>query len=172
MHRLAGFEKKFRVAPIVASIRDPLDSISSSIQRYGLEPTDDVISDHIREYEKQGMWQLYEIWGKKNVLVLRYEDFAFDFDHMFAELEAFFKVAIPNQLKKRVVEEFSIDRVKQKAESRGEFANYDKEDQIHGQHISKFSGASGYYREFLSEQQIEHVYEHFKKIFVAFDYEI
>ena len=35
VHRLSKFEKNYRSAPIVASIRNPLDSISSSIQRYG-----------------------------------------------------------------------------------------------------------------------------------------
>lgn len=171
-HRLGSFEKRFRSAPIVSSIRNPLDSISSSIQRYGKEPTDEVVRQQIQEYDGEGMWDIFEIQNKPNVKILKYEKFAFDFDYMFAELESFFEQEIPAELKRQVVDEFSLDKVKKKSESRGEFANYNKEDQIHGQHISKFSGASGYYKEFLSSDQIESIHKHFKDVFDAFDYEV
>ena len=92
-------------------------------------------------------------------------------EYMFAELEDFFKVSISDHLKSRVVEEFSLDEVKKKSESRGDFANYDKEDQIHGKHISQYSGASGYYKEYLGNEQIQLIYTHFKKVFDAFGYE-
>ena len=58
MHRLSKFEKNYRSAPVVVSIRNPLDSISSSIQRYGKDPTDEVIKEQIQEYEKEGLWDI------------------------------------------------------------------------------------------------------------------
>jgi len=170
-HKLGKFEKKYRNAPIVASIRNPLDSISSSIQRYGRQPTEDVVRQQIKEYENQGMWDILEIRNKPKVKILRYEDFAFDFKFMFSELEEFFQTPIPETLKTEVNERYSIDKVKKKSEDYGDFANYDKEDQIHGKHISQYSGASGYYKDYLGEDQIQLVYTHFKEVFDAFGYE-
>jgi len=169
-HKLSAFEIRFRSAPIVASIRNPLDSISSSIQRYGKDPTDEVVMQQIEEYERLGMWDILEIQNKPNVKILKYEEFAFDFTFMFRELEDFFQQPIPQQLKQQVIENYSIDKVKTKSDSRGEFTNFNKEDQIHGQHISKFSGASGYYMDFLSSKQIESIQKRFKPVLQAFDY--
>ena len=164
------FEKRFRTAPIVASIRNPLDSISSSIQRYGKEPTDSVIEQQIQEYQHLGMKDILEILDKPNVKILKYEDFAFNFAFMFTELESFFQQTIPANLKQQVLNDYSIEKVKEKSAKQGAFVNYNKEDKIHGQHISKFSGASGYYNEFLSPKQIETIQQHFAPIFKAFDY--
>ena len=71
-----------------------------------------------------------------------------------------------------MVETCSIGKVKEKSDSYGEFSNYDKEDHIHGKHISKHSGASGYYSDFLERDLIEMVYRHLKDVFDAFGYEI
>ena len=171
VHKLRVYEKKYRHAPIVASIRNPLDSISSSIQRYDKEPTDVVVRDQILEYEKQGMWDILEIMNKLKVKILKYEEFSFDFDFMFAELEDFFQVPIAAELKAEVADKYTIDRVKQRSENFGDFANYDQKDQIHGKHISRYSGASGYYKEYLGNEQIQLIYTHFKKVFDAFGYE-
>ena len=164
-HKLSAFEIRFRSAPIVASIRNPLDSISSSIQRYGKDPTDEVVMQQIEEYERLGMWDILEIQNKPNVKILKYEEFAFDFTFMFRELEDFFQQPIPQQLKQQVIDNYSIDKVKTKSDSRGEFTNFNKEDQIHGQHISKFSGASGYYMDFLSSKQIESIQKRLNQCF-------
>ena len=172
MHRLSKFEKNYRSAPVVASIRNPLDSISSSIQRYGKDPTDEVIKEQIQEYEKEGLWDILEIKNKSNVKILKYADFAFNFSLMFSELEEFFGKKIDAKLKKHVVKTYSINKVKEKSYDYGEFSNYDKENHIHGKHISKYSGASGYYSDFLERDQIEMVYRHFKDVFDAFGYEI
>ena len=172
VHRLSKFEKNYRSAPVVASIRNPLDSISSSIQRYGKDPTDEVIKEQIQEYEKEGMWDILEIKNKSNVKILKYADFAFNFSLMFSELEDFFGKKIDAELKNHVLKTYSINKVKEKSYDYGEFSNYDKEDHIHGKHISKYSGASGYYSDFLERDQIEMVYRHFKDVFDAFGYEI
>lgn len=124
----------------------------------------------IEEYDRLGMWDILEIRNKRNVKILKYEEFAFNFEFMFSELEDFFHQSIPQALKQQVINDYSIDKVKGKADARGSFSNYNKEDQIHGQHISKFSGASGYYRYFLSPKQIETIQQRFKQVFEAFDY--
>ena len=61
-------DKKF---PTVVTYRHPLDSISSSILRYGLKPTNETIKQQIIEFEKNGMWKIIEIKDNKNVLMLK-----------------------------------------------------------------------------------------------------
>ena len=170
-HELSSFYKKYRQAPVVASIRNPLDSISSAMLRYKQDATDEIVQDYILKYQNKRMEDILSVKEMKNATVLRYEDFAFNFSVMFNALEDLFEVKLDEALKSEVREKFDIQRVKSKSDKLGEFANMDAEDQIHGRHVSKYSGASGYHEEFLSKKQIEMIKHDLRDVFIAFGYD-
>jgi len=170
-HELSSFYKKHRQAPIVASIRNPLDSISSAMLRYKQDATDEVVRDYIRKYQNKRMDDILSVNDLKNAKVIKYEDFAFDFSVMFKAIEELFAVEVGDDVKSEVIEKFDIQRVKQKSDKLGEFSNMDSSDQIHGRHVSEYSGASGYHSEVLSKKQIEMIKHDLRAIFLAFDYD-
>ncbi len=170
-HKLLPHQKSWLCrSDIVVSVRNPLDSIASLILRYGQEVSDEVVRNNMTVYENEGALDVVKLVGKKRALILKYEDFAGKFDYLFEQLEVFFKTDIPEDVKKEVIRDFSIDVVKKKSEKLQDFGNYDESDHIHGRHISKFSGASGYYKNVFTQHQIEMVYSNFKELFDLFGY--
>lgn len=172
LHKLNHYQKSALCEScIVATIRNPLDFISSSIQRYEKEPTIRVIEQQLDEYERLGIWDLLELENNPRAIVLKYEDFIFDWDHAYRKIEDFLGEGISDESKKACLEKYSIEAVEKKAVSLGSFSNYDREDHIHGKHISKFRGKIGYYSEYLNEDMINKIYNRFTVIFSEFGYE-
>ncbi|MEC8189685.1 MAG: sulfotransferase domain-containing protein [Verrucomicrobiota bacterium] len=155
---------------IITSVRDPVDSISSSIQRYSQVPTDDVVVDHIKRFERYGIWQVLEVKDYSNVTILRYEDFAFDWAYLFESLETSLGCNINQDTRRICFSKYSLERVAQKAAALGDFGNIDSKDQIHGKHISNFRGRVGYGRDYLSLEQIDLINKSLRPYSEAFGY--
>lgn len=160
-----------RMSRIIMSVRNPLDTVSSSILRYRKEPSREFVSKQIKEIDERGIWDTLEFKGRANVLILKYEDFSGDFDYTFGQLEQFMRTPIPEDRQKVIKRDFSIESVEQKSASLGSFGTYDAEDQVHGCHVSRYRGASNYYQDFLGDEEIRLIYFHYRPIFDAFGYD-
>ena len=93
-HYYRDKDKKFDT---VVTYRNPLDSIVSSILRYKLNPSEDVIKKQILEFEKNGIWTVLKITNNKNVLMLKYEDFLNNYENIYNKLEPFFNI-VPGRI--------------------------------------------------------------------------
>jgi hypothetical protein len=155
--------------PIVSSIRNPLDVIVSSLERYRLEATDENVRAQLSEMERFGMNKVSGLQQRANTLILQYECFYNNFDYLFQRLEVFFSEPIPHAVRTKIECEFSLENVERKSLRLGDFCNYDKVDNIHGRHISKSRGVPGQYRQVLSSVQIALIRERFHEIFRDFE---
>lgn len=167
---IAKYLKESNEVKIIISVRDPVDSISSSIQRYSQVPTHDVVVDHIKRFECHGIWQVLEVKDYSNVTILRYEDFAFDWAYLFESLETSLGCVINQDVQRFCVSNYRLERVAKKANELGDFGNIDSKDQIHGKHISDFKGRVGHGHKNLSPEQIDLINESFRPYSEAFGY--
>ena len=150
--------------PVVVTYRHPLDCIASSIQRYELIPTQDVIEKQVIEFNENGIWDVLKIKNKNHVLILRYEEFVNNFDKIYDAIEQHFDIIIPIDKKATITKKYQIDNIQKIVESKSTFAEYDKITHWHGKHISVYKGRPFYYQEYFQDDQIEylkHVYRKF-----------
>jgi len=154
---------------VVATYRHPLDCIASSIIRYGKSPTDDEIQRQL-EIFNQPLRNLITANKMDNILLLRYEEFVNDFDYIFDHFELFFKIKIQPEKRKALISEYKIESVQKKLKGGG-FEALDKKTQLHGNHISKFKGASGYYNDFFNDEQIDFLKKSYFEVINEFNYE-
>ena len=169
-HLKAKYLKESNKVKIIISVRDPVDSISSSILRYSQVPIDDVVMDHIKRFERYGIWQVLEVKDYSNVTILRYEDFAFDWTYLFESLETSLGCVINQDVRRMSFTNYGIEVVAQKAKELGDFGNIYSKDQIHGKHISNFKGRVGHGHKNLSPEQIDLINESFRPYSEAFGY--
>lgn len=170
-HRLSRFRKSvFCRSPIIVSVRNPIDCISSSIQRFEKVPSNEVLNEQLAMYERNGIWDLLEVKNKSNALIMKYENFYQDWDYIFSKIEGFLQIKISDNLKKECIDNFSIEQVEKKSKALGSFSNYDKNDFIHGKHISEYKGKVGHGEEYLPAELVEKIYTKFKVIFDEFGY--
>lgn len=168
VHRFS--DKRLKSIPTVSTYRHPLDILASSIQRYGLTLTDKVIEQQIREYENLGINNLREIRNQENVLMLRYEDFVYNYDNIYAAIECFFEIDIPLKQRQLLSIEYHIDNVKKKITHMKTFAEYDNVTHWHGKHISKYKGEPGYANDFFTVEQLVYLKEVYRDYIDEFGY--
>jgi hypothetical protein len=156
--------------PIVCTVRHPLDAIASCIQCRELPLTDESIDMLIEEFDRLAIKTVLNIRTDPHLLILKYEQFSADFDFLFDELERFFKCAVDPEKRNQIRDKYDVKKVKQKTEQMGAFDNWSAEDHLHGRHISKYNGASGYYREFFSDEQILRMQAHYQDYLKVFGY--
>jgi hypothetical protein len=157
-------------APIVCTVRHPLDVVASRIQVDGDMPTTESIERNLQAVAHYRL--LLRIRHDPRVLTLRYESFVNDFDYLFDQLEQFLDERIDNETKTNIRGRYDLDEVRQKAKRLGSFENWDREDHIHGNHISAYGGRVGYYTEFFGSDQIRRMEEHFREVLAAFEYDV
>ncbi|WP_404787208.1 sulfotransferase domain-containing protein [Altericista sp. CCNU0014] len=157
-------------SPIVITYRHPLDCIASSIQRYGLVPTDEVIEKQVVEFEQNGIWDILRLRDEKNVLMLRYEEFVSDFDKIFEGIEVFFGIFIPLEKRKIIADRYQIKNIEKIVRSKNTFDEYDEVTHWHGKHISKYKGKPYYYKKFFQDGQIKYLKNIYKDYLTAFNY--
>ena len=160
-------DKKF---PTVVTYRHPLDSISSSILRYRLTPTNETIKQQIIEFEKNGIRKIIEIKDNKNVLMLKYEDFYDNFEFIFNSFENFFNITISSNLRKLIKERYSINSVMQIISKMKSFKEQDKKTFLHGKHISINRGRINFHKDFLNSEQIKYLNNIYKDFIKTFNY--
>jgi hypothetical protein len=156
--------------PVVISYRHPLDCIASSIQRYGLSPTDEVIKNQIVEFEKNGISDILKVKNKQNVLMIRYEEFVNDFDNIYNSIDDFFGTEISFEKRRVLTNRYQIENIEKIVESKNTFTEYDEITHWHGKHISRYKGKPYYYQDFFQNDQIEYLKQVYRKYLTEFDY--
>ncbi len=157
--------------PIVCTVRHPLDAMASSIQCQELPKTDESI-DMLRKEFDLAMRSVLDIRTDSHALILKYEQFSNDHEYLFNELECFFGINIDSHKRQGICDKYNVKKVKEKTEQMGDFDNWNKKDHFHGRHVSKFNGASGYYREFFTQEQICRLKAHYQLYLDAFGYTV
>jgi len=121
---------------IFATVRHPVDAVVSymrimKIKRSG--PIKTLIQKHFAYWNTL---QKLKAQGKK-VVLLRYEDFSENIDHIFDRIEENLDISIGEQDKNILREAFSRDNVKQHIKK---FSSFNKKDitHLHGNHIDTF----------------------------------
>ena len=141
--------------PIVCTYRDPLDILCSSIKRYNLQPTKEVINDQVRELELNGLNAFVRLEANySNKLILCYEKFKGNFSFIFDEFQNFFKIKIEDDKRKELEKKYSISEVKKKISKFKTFQEFDNQSQFHGFHISDTNGEIGSYHEFFNDEDV------------------
>ena len=166
-HTLKGIYLK---RPMVITYRHPLDSIASSIQRYGLTPTDEIVAQQIQEFNSNGFSDLVKIKDPTKVLMLRYEDFRYDLDVVFNGIESFFDIKITDKKRDDLSKFYNIESVKKMTESKKTFSDHDRITHWHGKHVSKYNGGVNYHKEFFSQSQLDQLLEIYSEFLVANGY--
>ena len=123
-----------RLWPVIVTYRHPLDCIASIILRDGLEPTDEVIEQTIRKFDGK-VWDILQIKEGRRVLMLRYEDFVYEYDYIYEHFEKFFRMKISPLKKLELTNRYQINAVEKMTENYGAFAEYNHETHLHGKHI-------------------------------------
>jgi hypothetical protein len=155
---------------MVCTVRNPLDAIASSIRRYGLEPSHDVIASQIGEFQRNGMNEIPALIGHRGVLFLRYEEVYQDFDRLFDRLQDFLQTGADVALRDRFKAEFDVRRIKQASDRLGGFGNFSTEDHIHGGHVSDRLGEPGGHVDMLDGDAVRMIREAFAWHFTALGY--
>ena len=164
------YREKDKRFPAIVTYRNPLDSISSSILRYKLKPTDEVINQQIKEFEENGIWTVLEIKDKKNILMLKYEDFVNNYEVIFNKLENFFKINIPKNTRNLITERYNIKAVEKIVSKMKSYKEINKQNLFHGEHININKGQPNFHMKFLKKNQILHLKSVYKNFIDIFDY--
>lgn len=154
----------------VVTYRNPLDCIASSIQRYGLAPTDEVIEEQNLELTRNGIWEVMEIKNNSNVLMLRYEDFVNDFEIIYDELERFLKTEISLEMRNKLNKKYNIEEINKFISRFESFSEYNPITHWHGKHISSYKGDLNYYKNLFTENQIKYLEYIYKNFLIEFNY--
>jgi len=101
-----------------------------------------------------------------NVLFLQYEKFVNDWDFLFKETSRFFNIEVLN--KKEIKNKFNIEKNKERQMLFNDFKQYDKQTQIHGNHIYK--GEVGGWKTELSKQEQTMLNKEFKIQLIKWGY--
>ena len=138
--------------PIICTFRHPVDSIVSSIQRYGLTPNRKLVVDHISQLRDNGWDDVPKLLTDPNALLLRYEDFYQRHEFAASRISAFLKVSF--DLTPAALAELSIEAVLARTQHMKSFADYDLETHWHGLHVSDRRGAPGSGRRLLDGEDV------------------
>ena len=163
-HRYPSKLKTIFRLPVVCTYRDPLAVICSSIKAYKQKPSFEVINQHIKKLDDNGLNDFIKLENSyKNKINLRYEKFFGDMNYIFDELQNFFQVEIKQDKRIELKNKFSIAKVKEKIRDMKSFYEWDPKTQYHGRHISNTEGAVDNYLQFFNEEDLDYLRIKFKK---------
>lgn len=106
---------------------------------------------------------------KKNILLLQYELFLHDFDYIFDKLETFFNISIEEEKKSFIKSKLNVKEVQKTTTQLGEFNNFDKDTQWHGNHVSSNNGEK-YSNDFFPSECLEVLQKHYHEFLKFFGY--
>lgn len=146
----------FNHLKVVASVRSPYDCIGSLLKAKKKEVTDENVSWASNHFLKHGGNEIISVADKKNVLLLKYENFVDDYEYIYNSFEMFFDTKINSDLRDRINQKFNRDSVKKiMSTKQNDFSEWCEQNKIHGNHISSENGRVGYGKELFSEDQIK-----------------
>jgi hypothetical protein len=158
----------------VITYRHPYNSIISSLLRSEKKINPSNIKSEISEYLKNGGEDLLKNdLSKKNILLLKYEEYFSNYEVIYNKLENFLNINIDKDKKNQLSEKYNINNVKNIIDKYKKFEEYDKKTHLHGKHISEYDGKTDY-KEILSESEINMLKENesLNKIIKKFNYTI
>ncbi|MEI8364792.1 MAG: sulfotransferase domain-containing protein [Parachlamydiaceae bacterium] len=125
---------------IVYTVRNPLDACFSAYRvSLGIDKTKQNLDDNIRDLvtHQMSLWYEFEpiLSSPYIFLLLRYEDFVNNIDHVFEKLESFFCIVIAEQDKALLREALSKENVAENVKEFKEFDQTDPYSLLHGYHI-------------------------------------
>ena len=164
------YRKKDEKFPTVVVYRHPLDCITSSILRYQLKPTQEVIQQQILEFENNDIWKVIEVKDNKNILMLKYEDFVHNFEIVFNAAEKFFNIKIYSDIRKLINERYNINSVEKITGKMETYKEMDRKTLFHGKHFNINKGEPNYHKNFLKEDQIVYLSNIYKNFLLTFNY--
>tara|TARA_B100000497_G_C7607522_1_gene364818 strand:- start:338 stop:919 length:582 start_codon:yes stop_codon:yes gene_type:complete len=139
---------------VVSTIRHPYNSIISAILRLEKPINEKTLEYCTNEYLGQGGRDFLNLPPKS--VVLRYEDFTqYPWD-AFSFLNSQLNLGKTSEELESLVEQLSLDNMLKIQSKHKDFMTWDKETQIHGNHISKYKGKTDW-KKLLSPKQIQHL---------------
>jgi hypothetical protein len=145
--------------PVVCTYRDPVDVVASSIKRFKLRPTDDVVAYHIAMVRECGMEQTLTLLDDHEALLLKYENFVKDQPSALRTIAAFMKIR--EYPLEEILRRLDINVILAECGRFQSFSEYDPVTLLHGCHVSETRGVPGAGYVFLSTAQIKMVTEEF-----------
>ena len=165
-----NWKDAFLKVPIVATYRDPLDIICSSIKTHDDLANREIIKNHIKLLKVNGLDDFVKLDKRyKNKLNLKYEKFYNNFDYVFNKLEDFLDIKISSSLRIKIENKLSIQKVKEKIKEFKTFNEFDKNSHWHGNHISDNDGRIKSYLNYFSEDDIKYlkfIYKDFREEYI------
>jgi len=152
VHDLRGMDKRL---PVICTYRNPLDVMASLFESQRLEATAENLERQIVLLNLQGIWDIFLLKEHPHALLLKYERFAGDLEWAVEQVARFLDVPLPPARRKDIVSRYDLSRIKQATDALGDFSVVDKQTGFHGNHVSRFEGGSGYYRQVFSDEQVE-----------------
>ena len=155
-------DKKF---PTIITYRHPYDCIASLILKDQVSPTNQIIEDKIMLFRKDGWNDFLNQFESSKILFLRYENFYNDIDLILNSIEGYFKIHISENKKVKLRNKYKISSVKKEIEKFKSFSEFDPKSHFHGNHISKYLGATNSYKKLFNTNQIKILEKHFNVYF-------
>lgn len=93
---------------------------------------------------------------RKNILILRYEDFNNNYAYLFETIEGFFKIKINQQKRKEIIQKTNVEHFKKIQQNLPDFSTFDKTTKIHGNHIHK--GEIGGWKKMITNKSVQEYY--------------
>jgi hypothetical protein len=147
--------------PTVITYRHPYDCIASLILKDQVSPTNQIIEDKIMLFRKDGWNDFLNQFESSKILFLRYENFYNDIDLILNSIEGYFKIYISENKKVKLRNKYKISSVKKEIEKFKSFSEFDLRSHFHGNHISKYLGATNSYKRLFNTDQIRILEKHF-----------
>ena len=158
-----SYKATYDKLPVVTTYRHPLDCMASQMQCFEREVTDKNIEITINQYKGLGMGNVPAIKDKPNVLMLKYEEFRYNYEYIYKHLEEFFNIKLPVKQRESLSKKYHIDVIKKSLPPGHFIDSYLKDGSLwHANHISKYNGKCYYFKEFFTPQQVEYLKEVYK----------
>jgi len=135
-----------------------------------MKPSALAIEKSCQHLERRGLLELNRVLNRKNVLLLKYEEYYGNFDFLFDCFEDFFSININDNVRAQLKDEFSIKSVERLTKGLRENQYTDEKTHFHGRHISDTKGMPGAYQSFFTEEQIEWLRYRFSSFIQDFGY--
>ena len=117
----------------ITSIRHPYDIITSRLRKKNSRCVHNGdIQRVVRDFQRVNALQQ----TKKNLLILKYENFYNNYNYLFDEIEKVFNITISDEDKTKLHTLFSLSSMKKLSAQFEDFSTYDAGVQIHGNHIN------------------------------------
>lgn len=134
------------------------------------EGIDKMLNFYHINYMLESSLQCVDILKKSNnILILKYELFFNNYDYLFNMIESYFKIKISESKKNEVIKKTNITKMKEIQNTISDFATFDHETMIHGDHIHK--GQIGGWREVIPKELHGYITDKLKNQLIGLGYE-